>query len=133
MIEFYAQIKWVHVAAVMLSGVIFLLRGFLVQSGRPGFAMAAPIRYLSYSIDTILLTAALMLLSVLPGAMFANGWLTTKIVLIFPYVILGTFALKRGRTPRVRMISYLAALLVYVAIIGIAIAHHPLGWLRWLH
>ena len=95
--------------------------------------MAAPIRYLSYSIDTILLTAALMLLSVLPGAMFANGWLTTKIVLIFPYVILGTFALKRGRTPRVRMISYLAALLVYVAIIGIAIAHHPLGWLRWLH
>ena len=27
MIEFYAQIKWVHVAAVILSGVIFLLRG----------------------------------------------------------------------------------------------------------
>ena len=133
MIEFYAQIKWVHVAAVILSGVIFLLRGFLVQSGRSGFAMAAPIRYFSYSIDTVLLTAALMLLSILPGAMFANGWVTTKIVLLFPYVILGTYALRRGRTPRVRMTCYLAALLVYVTIIGIAVAHHPLGWLRWLH
>ena len=133
MIEFYAQIKWVHVAAVICSGVIFLLRGLLVQAGRPRFAMAAPVRYLSYSVDTILLTAALMLLSMLPSAMFANGWVTTKIVLLFPYVILGTFALKRGRTPRVRVICYVAALLVYITIIGIAIAHHPLGWLRWLH
>ncbi len=133
MIEFYAPIKWVHVAAVICSGVIFLLRGLLVQAGRPRFAMAAPVRYLSYSVDTTLLTAALMLLSMLPSAMFANGWVTTKIVLLFPYVILGTFALKRGRTPRVRVICYVAALLVYITIIGIAIAHHPLGWLRWLH
>ena len=57
---------------------------------------------LSYTIDTVLLTAALMLLTILPGAMFANGWLTTKLVLVVVYVVLGTFALKRGRTPRVR-------------------------------
>ena len=132
MIEFYAQIKWVHVAAVICSGVIFLLRGLLVQAGRPRFAMAAPVRYFSYSVDTVLLTAALMLLSILPGAMFANGWVTTKIVLLFPYVILGTFALKRGRTQGVRLICYVAALLVYLTIIGIALAHHPLGWLAWL-
>jgi len=48
------------------------------------------------------------------------------------YVALGTFALRRGRTPRVRAICYAAALLVFVTIVGIAIAHHPLGWLlRW--
>ena len=132
MIEFYAQIKWVHVAAVIASGVIFLLRGVLVQAGRPRLAMAAPVRYFSYSVDTVLLTAALMLLSILPSAMFSNGWVTTKIVLLFPYVILGTYALKRGRTPRVRLICYVAALLVYLTIIGIALAHHPLGWLAWL-
>ena len=62
--------------------------------------MAAPLRYLSYSIDTVLLTAALMLLTILPGAMFANGWLATKLVLLVAYVVLGSFALKRGRTPR---------------------------------
>lgn len=132
MIEFYPQIKWVHVAAVLCSGAIFLLRGMLVQVGQQRVAMAAPLRYLSYSVDTVLLTAALMLLTILPGAMFANGWLVVKLVLLVVYVGLGTFALKRGRTPRVRAICYVVALLVYIAMIGIARAHHPLGWLQWL-
>lgn len=132
MIEFYPQIKWVHIAAVLVSGAIFLLRGLLVQAGKQDIAMATPVRYLSYSIDTVLLTAALMLVTILPSAMFANGWLTTKIVLVVVYVGLGTFALKRGRTPRVRVACYLAALLTYVTIIGIALAHSPLGWLLWL-
>jgi hypothetical protein len=30
MMEFYAQIKWVHVAAVLSSGTLFLVRGLLV-------------------------------------------------------------------------------------------------------
>ena len=133
LMAFYPQIKWVHVAAVCTSGAIFLLRGLVVQAGRTSLAMAAPVRYLSYTVDTILLTAALMLLTILPHAMFANGWLTTKLVLVVLYVVLGTFALKRGRTPRVRLACYCAALLVFVTIIGIAIAHHPLGWvLRWV-
>lgn len=132
MMEFYPQIKWVHIAAVLCSGAIFLLRGALVQAGKQKFALAAPVRYLSYSVDTILLTAALMLLTLLPGAMFANHWLTVKLVLIVVYVGLGTFALKRGRTPPVRLACYLAALLTYVTIIGIALAHNPQGWLLWL-
>ena len=133
LMAFYPQIKWAHIAAVTASGSLFALRGLLVQANRPRWAMAAPVRYLSYSIDTVLLTAALMLLTLLPAAMFANGWLTWKLVLIVVYVVLGTFALKRGRTPRARAIAFVAALLVFVAIIGIALAHHPLGWLlRWL-
>lgn len=132
MMEFYPQIKWVHVAAVLVSGTIFLLRGLLVQAGKQDIAMAAPVRYLSYTVDTVLLTAALMLLTMLPGALFANGWLTTKLLLLVLYIGLGTFALKRGRTPKVRSICYVTALLVYVTIIGIALAHNPLGWLLWL-
>ena len=133
MIEFYAQIKWVHIAAVLASGSLFLLRGLLVQAGRPTFAMAAPVRYLSYSIDTILLTAALMLVTILPGAMFANGWLTVKLVLVVAYVVLGTLALKRGRTPRMRTTCYVLALLVFGFVLSIARAHQPLGlFARWL-
>jgi uncharacterized membrane protein SirB2 len=129
LMAFYPQIRWAHIAAVTASGSLFALRGLLVQANRPRWAMAAPVRYLSYSIDTVLLTAALMLATMLPGAMFANGWLTVKLVLVVVYVVLGTFALRRGRTPRARAISFVAALSVFFAIIGIAIAHHPLGWL----
>lgn len=132
MIEFYAQIKWVHVAAVLASGGLFLLRGLLVQAGRPAIAMAPPVRYLSYTVDTILLTAAFMLLTMLPGAMFSNGWLAFKVALIVAYIVLGTCALKRGRTARARMICYVAALAVFAFVISIARAHHPLGALfRW--
>ena len=128
MIEFYGQIKWVHIAAVIASGALFLLRGIAVQAGAR-WAMAAPLRYLSYSIDTVLLTAALMLVTILPGAMFGNGWLTMKLCLLVVYVMLGTFALKRGRTPRTRLICFVAALAVYAFIISVAIEHHPLGML----
>ncbi|MGY1457585.1 SirB2 family protein [Luteimonas sp. A534] len=131
MIEFYPQIKWVHVATVLASGLLFALRGLLVQAGRPRLATAAPVRYLSYAIDTTLLTAALMLLTILPGAMFANGWLAAKLALLVVYVVLGTFALKRGRTPRVRVACYFAALAVFGFMYTIARTHHP-GGLAWL-
>jgi uncharacterized membrane protein SirB2 len=133
MIEFYPQIKWLHVAMVLCSGGLFLLRGLLVQLGRPQWAMAAPLRYLSYSIDTTLLTAAFMLLTILPHAVFANGWLWVKLGLLPVYVVLGSFALKRGRSPTSRRNFYLAALLVYGFMISVARAHQPLGlfW-RWL-
>ena len=127
MIEFYPQIKWVHIAAVIASGGLFLLRGLLVQLRRESFAMAAPVRYLSYTIDCVLLTAALMLLTMLPKALFANGWLWMKIGLLVVYIALGTFALKRGRTPRVRLVFYLLALATFGFMLTVARSHHPLG------
>ncbi|MBP1475920.1 SirB2 family protein [Frateuria sp. MAH-13] len=133
MFEFYPQIKAVHITCVLLSGALFALRGLLVQVGYAGAAQWAPLRYLSYTIDTTLLTAALMLLTVLPGAYFANGWLTVKLVLVVAYVVLGSLALKRARTPAARRIFLAAALAAYVFILGIARMHHPLGWLHgWL-
>lgn len=131
MIEFYPQIKWVHVAAVIASGGLFALRGLLVLAGRSSWALAAPVRYLSYSIDTTLLTAALMLFTLLPGALFANGWLAAKLALLVAYVALGMFALRRGRTAGVRLACYLAALATYGFMYSIARAHHP-GGLFWL-
>jgi len=126
MIEFYGQIKWVHVAAVIASGVLFLLRGIAVQAGAR-WPMAAPVRWLSVAIDSTLLTAALMLVSILHQYPFVQAWLTVKVCLLVVYIGLGMFALKRGRTPRTRLFCFSAALAVYAFIISVAIAHHPLG------
>ncbi len=131
MIEFYPHIKWVHVAAVMASGLLFALRGLLAQIGRQRLALAAPVRYLSYTIDTTLLTAALMLVTILPGALFANGWLAVKIVLLVVYIVLGYMALRPGRSAGTRMACYLAALAVFGFIYSVARAHHP-GGIVWL-
>ena len=131
MIEFYPQIKSVHVATVIASGLLFALRGLLVLAGRPSWALATPVRWLSYAIDTTLLTAALMLLTILPGALFANGWLTAKVALLVVYVVLGVFALRRGRTATVRAACYVAAVATYAFMYSIARTHHP-GGIFWL-
>jgi uncharacterized membrane protein SirB2 len=128
MIEFYPQIRFVHILAISLSGGLFALRGLGMLAGAR-WPQAFVVRYLSYTIDTVLLTAALMLVAVLPAAMFANHWLTVKLVLVVVYVVLGVFALRRGRSRTIRATCYVAALLVFAAIVGIARMHHPLGWL----
>ena len=127
MLEYYLQVKWVHVAAVLCSGGLFALRGALVQCGAARWAMAAPLRFGSYAIDTVLLTAALMLLTMLPHAVFANGWLLVKLGLLVCYVLLGSFALRRGRTPAQRRICFVAALAVFCCMLAVARTHHPLG------
>ena len=133
MIEFYAQIRWVHIACIIASGSLFLLRGSLVLAGKQRIAMLAPLRFLSYGIDTLLLSAALMLLTILPHAIYANGWLTVKLALVVVYIVLGSVALKLGRTARARSIAFVAALTVYLGMIAIARTHDPMGWLRyWL-
>jgi uncharacterized membrane protein SirB2 len=127
MIEFYPQIKAVHIAAVLTSGLLFLLRGAALHAGQT-WSMAAPLRYLSYTVDTVLLTAALMLATLLHQYPFVHGWLTTKVLLLIVYIVLGTYALKRGSTRNVRILCWLAALLVYGFIITVARAHHPAGF-----
>lgn len=126
MIEFYPQIKSVHIAAVLASGLLFLLRGAALHAGMR-WSMAAPLRYLSYIIDTTLLTAALMLATILHQYPFVHAWLTVKVLLLLVYIVLGSFALKRGATRKIRVLCWLAALLVYAFIIGVARSHHPAG------
>lgn len=123
MIEFYPQIKHMHIVMVMLSGALFALRGAGMLLGAK-WPKALPVRWTSMAIDTTLLTAALMLLTVLPMAMFANGWLAMKLALLVVYVVLGFLALKRDH---LRPLLYTLALLTYGWMFSIARAHHPLG------
>ena len=132
MIEFYPEIRLVHILAVVASGCLFCLRGLLVTASQSAFALAPPVRYLSYAIDTTLLIAALMLLTILPSAAFANGWLAAKLILLPVYVGLGWLALRRtGRRP-LQIGCFAGALLTYASMLAIAHTHDPLGPVRLL-
>ena len=131
MIEFYPQIRFVHIACVIASGLLFALRGTLMLAGVRGYNHIA-LRALSWSIDTTLLTAALMLATILHQYPFVHAWLTVKVLLLVAYIGLGTMALKRGRTRGRRALWFAAALAVYLTIVSVARAHHPLGFLHTL-
>ena len=126
MIEFYPAIKLVHIWAVILSGSLFTLRGVMVLAGH-AFANHAGVRYLSYAIDTTLLTAALMLVTILHQYPFVQAWLTVKVLLLVVYIVLGVFALRRAPTRATRFVCFAAALAVYLFIISVARAHNPFG------
>jgi uncharacterized membrane protein SirB2 len=133
MIEFYPQIRFVHIVAVILSGSLFMLRGMLMLA-RSHWSNHAALRWLSYTIDTTLLTAAMMLVTILHQYPFVHAWLTAKVLLLALYILLGTFALKRGRTRRVQVACYCCALIVFGFIVTIARAHDPWGILgRLVH
>jgi uncharacterized membrane protein SirB2 len=132
MIEFYPQIRMVHVTAVCASGALFALRGLGVTAGQR-WPRHALVRYGSYTIDTVLLTAALMLVTILPGAMFANHWLTAKLCFVAAYIALGIATMRTRRGAGTRAGFFAAALLAYATAFGIARMHHPAGWLLpWL-
>lgn len=126
MIEFYPEIRAVHVAAVYISGSLFLLRGLAMIVGQ-GWARAAPLRYLSYTVDTVLLTAALMLMTIVQQYPFVHAWLTVKVLLLVVYIVLGVLALRAKTVKRRRILYWIAALTVFGFIVTIARAHHPLG------
>ncbi|HEX6957144.1 MAG TPA: SirB2 family protein [Ferrovibrio sp.] len=125
MAVFYPEIRLVHIAAISLMGLLFLLRGALAL--RHGGA--AWLRYLSYSVDTVWLTAALMLMTILQQYPFIDAWLTVKLLLVLVFVALRLFAFSPS-VPRARRIAlWIAGAAVYGFIVSIARTHDPWGFL----
>jgi uncharacterized membrane protein SirB2 len=125
-IDYYGELRIMHIAAAIASGALFLLRGLLVQANRGAWALAPIPRYLSYAIDTTLLAAALSLFAILPSQAFSNGWLATKLAFLPFYIGLGWGAL-RAQTRARRLGFFVGAVVMFAAMYGIARAHDPLG------
>ena len=74
-----------------------------------------------------------LVLALFLDALTAKAANRFRIVLLVPYIVLGSSALKRGRTAPVRAATYGLALIAYGLMLSIARTHHPLGLLRpWL-
>jgi len=126
MAEWYLGLRQAHITFAIVSVSIFALRGLLMVADSR-HANSAWLKYPSYTVDTLLLTAALMLTTVIHQYPFQASWLTTKVGLLVVYVVLGSVALKRGRTRGIRIGAFVAALLTVGFLFTVARAHHPLG------
>jgi uncharacterized membrane protein SirB2 len=126
MAEYYLTLRHAHIGLAILSVSLFTLRGCLMLAQSPN-VHSAWLKYPSYLIDTLLLTLALMLMTVIHQYPFVTGWLTMKVTLLVVYVLLGSIALRRGRTRRIRIAAFVAALLTAGFLVTVARAHHPFG------
>jgi uncharacterized membrane protein SirB2 len=112
----YLAVKHLHMLFITLSLGLFLIRGglMLADSARlqQRFFRIAP-----HIIDTVLLISAISLAMMYPGP---KAWLGAKVVGLLVYIVLGTIALKRGKTKTIRACALVASVLTFAYIIGVA-------------
>ncbi|WP_308633170.1 SirB2 family protein [Massilia sp. R2A-15] len=120
----YLTLKHFHMSCAAASGSLFLVRGAWMLRESPRLH-ARWVRVAPHIIDTLLLASAITLAvwsGQYPGA---QGWLTAKVAALIAYIVLGTIALKRGRTKMVRFSAFLAALAVFGYIVAVAVTKQP--------
>ena len=122
--ELYPLLKHLHVTCVALTAGGFLLRGGWMLRGSP--LLQHPLsRVLPHVNDTLLLGAGIGLTLLLRQYPFVNGWLTAKLLALLAYIVLGTIALKRGRTKGIRIAAFGGALLTLGYLVGVALTRTP--------
>jgi uncharacterized membrane protein SirB2 len=126
MTGYYLALRNLHIGCAVLTITLFVLRGALMLVNSP-WQRNVVLRHLPHVVDTVLLTTALMLTTIIHQYPFAVDWLTVKVLLLVIYVVLGSLALKRGRTRAIRTTALVAALIVVGFLLSVARAHHPLG------
>jgi len=116
----YMAIKHIHLTTVVLSLFLFIFRFYGVMLNVDKIIRAKWLKFTPHIVDTILLITAITLaikLGVSPGE---NAWLLAKIVALVLYIVLGTFALKRGKTKQIKLFCGIGAVLVFFYIVSVA-------------
>jgi uncharacterized membrane protein SirB2 len=131
MIEHYAALKAIHVACVAASGAFFAVRGFWMLRA-PHWLARRWVRVLPHVVDTMLLASAVALAIAIRNYPATHAWLTAKVAGLVAYVVLGSIALRRGRTRGIRSAAFAAALVAYAYIVSVALTRSPAGFLRAL-
>jgi len=127
----YSSIKSLHVAAAVGTAGLFLLRVYAMV-WRPKLLAHRFVRIVPHAIDTVLLLSGVWIAYRI-GAAGIRGWLPYKLIGVVLFILLGTVALKRGRTRSVRVGAALAAIAMLVYIVSVAVTKSPWGLLAtWI-
>jgi uncharacterized membrane protein SirB2 len=121
----YFALKHLHMTFAALSGLLFLVRGIWMLSGSQRLQQRW-VKVVPHVVDTLLLGSAIGLAvwsHQYPGR---SPWLTAKVVALVAYIVLGTVALKRGRTRQARSFAFIGALLCFAYIVAVALTKNPL-------
>ena len=125
----FTLIKQLHLTTIAITLALFVLRGFwmMVDSS---LLQARWVRIVPHINDALLLTSGIGLAVLMQQYPLVHGWLTAKFFALILYIVLGTIALKRGKTRGQRITAWIAALLVFGYMVAVAHAHTPSPFLR---
>jgi uncharacterized membrane protein SirB2 len=121
----YYNLKHFHMTCSALSGSLFLLRGVWMLRAS-NMLQQRWVRIAPHIIDTLLLASAIGLAAWSHQYPGRQPWLTAKVVALLGYIVLGSIALKRGRTKGQRQAAFAAALALFAYIVSVAVTKRPL-------
>jgi len=125
----YLLLKQLHLTTIAITLTLFLLRGAWMMMGS-ALLQARWVRIVPHINDTLLLASGITLAVLMQQYPLVHGWLTAKLIALIVYIVLGTIALKRGKTRAQRIAAWFAALLVFGYMAAVAVAHDPFPFLQ---
>ena len=120
-------LKTIHIGFATLSIAGFILRGVWMFR-RSAVMGRAIVRIAPHVIDTAFLITGIWLVVVLQLNVAQQHWLIAKFVALILYIVFGAIALRRGRTMQARGTAFVAALLTFLYILGVAMSKSPASW-----
>ena len=120
----YLLLKHFHMSFAAMSGLLFLLRGLWMLADSPALQRRW-VRVLPHLVDTALLLSAVSLAVWSAQYPLVQTWLSVKVGALLLYIVLGSIALKRGRSKPVRAAAYVAALVTFGYIVCVAVTKNP--------
>ena len=124
----YSLLKMTHLLMVALTIGLFLVRARWMLFD-PQRLQTRWVKVLPHIIDTLLLASAIGLCVVIGQYPLIDGWLTAKFLALLLYIMLGTIALKRGKTRTIRTAALVASLVTLGYLLWVARTHQPFPWL----
>jgi uncharacterized membrane protein SirB2 len=121
---YYPWIKLTHVSMVTLTACFFVLR-FFWMIRYPTLLQQAWVKRAPVIIDTTLLASGITMAVLTQQYPLQQAWLTGKVIALIAYIILGSIALKRGSTLRIRITAGVLALVSVSYIIITALSRNP--------
>jgi len=117
----YALLKHIHLTTIVITLALFLLRGAWRLTDSP-MLQKKWVKIVPHTNDAILLVAAIGMLVLAQLNPLEHSWLMAKIIALLAYIVLGTIALKRGKTPLQRNLAFIAALAVFGYMLAVAVS-----------
>lgn len=115
----YALIKNIHLAFAMLTTIGFCVRGVWMMT-ESSMLQKKLVKVLPHIVDTTLLISAVTLVVMSGQYPWVAAWVGMKIALLVAYIVLGTFALKRGKNKQIRTVFFAASILILLALFAVA-------------
>ena len=87
------------------------------------------VRIFPHIIDTCLFVSGLTMALTYYQAFYTHAWLVAKLIALILYIVMGSIALKYGKTKKIRMCSLIVSWLIFIYIVIVARTQSPIPFI----